>query len=175
MCALSASQSRAADSTSVSSTVCRSKVERLIDLEHIGRRRLLLQRFASSACAPAPPRTAYVLDGDDRLVGERLQDGALLAVKWPGAIRTTLIAPIASPPRSEGHDRDRPIAALEQFRASSVKFRRSILNIRNVDHALLKDGRRMHAFAAEREGLAESKARPSVGTLRVRTRRPPRA
>jgi hypothetical protein len=32
MCALFASQSRDADSTSVSSTVCRSKVERLITL-----------------------------------------------------------------------------------------------------------------------------------------------
>ena len=64
MAALSASQSRAADSTSVFSTACRSKVERLIDLEHVGSGSLLLQRLAKLV------EQAGILDGDDGLRGE---------------------------------------------------------------------------------------------------------
>src|SRR6266536_1303869 len=69
MNALSAWQTRIADRTSVSSTVCRSKVERLITLSNIGGGGLLLQGFAqifrSLSQFVEQPR---VLDGDDGLV-----------------------------------------------------------------------------------------------------------
>ena len=56
--AMSASHSRAADSTSVSSTVCRSKVERLMTLSTSAVAVCCCSDSGSSRCAAAPPRTA---------------------------------------------------------------------------------------------------------------------
>src|SRR5215472_10514518 len=69
----SASHSRAADCTSVLSTVCKSKVE----LEHVGGGGLLLQRFAQFV------EKARVLDCDHRLVGEGFDQLDLLFGKRP--------------------------------------------------------------------------------------------
>ena len=61
---MSASHSRAADSTSVSSTACRSKVERLITLS--------TSAVAVCCCSDSSQlvEQARVLDGDDGLGGE---------------------------------------------------------------------------------------------------------
>ena len=64
MAAISASHSRAADSTKVSSTVCRSKVERLITLSTSALAVCCCSDFAQLA------DQARVFDGDDRLVRE---------------------------------------------------------------------------------------------------------
>ena len=75
--AWSASHSRAADSTSVSST--RLQIERRAadDLEHVGGGGLLLQRFAQLV------EQARVLDRDDGLVGEVFDQFDLLVGEWP--------------------------------------------------------------------------------------------
>src|SRR5262249_8140114 len=71
MCALSASQSRAADSTRVSSTVCKSNVERLMTLSTsaVG---LLLERLAQLV------EQARIFDGDNSLCCEIRQQLDLL-------------------------------------------------------------------------------------------------
>jgi hypothetical protein len=70
MVTVSASQRRAADWTNVSSTACRSKVERLITLS-VGGGGLLLQRFAQIIPALAQlVEQSRVLDGNDSLGGE---------------------------------------------------------------------------------------------------------
>ena len=61
---MSASQSRAADSTSVSSTACRSKVERLMTLSTSAVAVCCCSDFAQLVEQPR------VLDGDDGLGGE---------------------------------------------------------------------------------------------------------
>ena len=63
---MSASHSRAADSTSVSSTVCRSKVERLMTLSTSAVAVCCCSDFAQLVEQPR------VLDGDDGLGGEVL-------------------------------------------------------------------------------------------------------
>ena len=72
MVAVSASHSRAADSTSVSSTVLQIEGRAADDLEHVGGGGLLLQRFAQFVEQPR------VLDGDDGLRGEVLYQLDLL-------------------------------------------------------------------------------------------------
>ena len=73
---VSASQTRAADSTSVLSTVCRSKVERL----------MTLSTSAVAVCCWSDSaqfiEQANVLDGDDGLVGESLDEFDLLVGEW---------------------------------------------------------------------------------------------
>ena len=64
MPALSASQSRAADSTSVSQHGLQVEGRAADHLEHVGGGGLLLQRFAQLV------EQAGVLDGDDSLLGE---------------------------------------------------------------------------------------------------------
>ena len=84
MNALSASHSRAADSTSVSSTVCRSKVERLMTLS--------TSAVAVCCCSDSLKlvrarlhlvEQAHVLDGDHRLVGEGRDQLDLLVGERP--------------------------------------------------------------------------------------------
>ena len=75
MVAPSASHSRTADSTNVSSTACRSKVERLMTFEHVGGGGLLLQRFTQLVEQPR------VLDGDHGLGGKVLYQRDLLVAK----------------------------------------------------------------------------------------------
>ena len=72
MVALSASQSRAADSTSVSQHGLQIEGRAADDLEHVGGGGLLLQRFAQLVEQPR------VLDGDDGLGGEVLDQFDLL-------------------------------------------------------------------------------------------------
>ena len=75
----SASQSRAADSTSVSSTALKIEGRAADDLEHVGGRGLLLQRFAQIVGALAQfVEQAGILDGDDGLGGEILHQLDLL-------------------------------------------------------------------------------------------------
>ena len=74
---LSAPQSRAAISTSVSNTGCRSNGRAADDLEHVRGRGLLLQRFAQLVQQPR------VLDGDHRLGGEVLDQLDLLVGERP--------------------------------------------------------------------------------------------
>src|SRR5262245_15860869 len=81
MNALLASHSRAADSTSTSSTICRSKVERLITLKYVGGGGLLLQGLAQLVEQPC------VLNRDNRLRGEVLDQFALFVGE-----RTDLLA-----------------------------------------------------------------------------------
>jgi len=71
MAAMSASQSRAADSVSVSSTVCRSKVERLMTLS--------TSAVAVCCCNDSTQlrEQPCVLDRDDGLIGEVLHQGNL--------------------------------------------------------------------------------------------------
>src|SRR5262249_2249140 len=69
---LSASHRRAADATSVSSTVTRSKVERLMTLSTSGGSRLLLQRFSQFI------QKARVFDRDDSLTRKALNQVDLL-------------------------------------------------------------------------------------------------
>ena len=72
--AISASQRRAADWTSVSSTACRSNAERLMTLS--------TSAVAVCCCSDNPcallVQQARILDGDDRLVGEALDQLDLL-------------------------------------------------------------------------------------------------
>src|SRR5262249_8756082 len=79
--ALSASHSRAADWTSVSSTVWRSKVERLMTLS--------TSAVAVCRCSDSPQlvKKPCVLDGDDGLVGEVLHQ-----LDLPIGERTDLLA-----------------------------------------------------------------------------------
>ena len=72
MNAKSASHSRTADSTSVSSTACRSNGRAADHLEHVGGGGLLLQRLAQLV------EQAGVLDRDDGLGGEVLHQLDLL-------------------------------------------------------------------------------------------------
>ena len=72
---MSASQSRAAASTSVSSTARRSKVERL----------MTLSTSAVAVCCWSDPQLVEqprVFDGDDRLTGEVLDQRNLLVTEW---------------------------------------------------------------------------------------------
>ena len=77
MAAMSASHSRAADSTSVSSTVCRSNVERLITLSTSAVAVCCCRRFAQLVEQPR------VLDRDDGLGGEVLNQLDLLVGERP--------------------------------------------------------------------------------------------
>ena len=53
------------------------------DAEHLGRRRLMLQRLAQFRVALAEfLEQAHVLDGDDGLVGEGFEKGDLLVGEW---------------------------------------------------------------------------------------------
>ena len=72
MVALSASQSRAADSTSVCSTVCRSKAERLMTFSTSAVAVCCCNEFAQFLQQPR------ILDGDDRLFGKIAQKRDLL-------------------------------------------------------------------------------------------------
>ena len=81
---LSASQSCAADSTSVSSTGCRSNVERLMTLSTSAVAVCCCKRFAQIARARLHlVEQAHVLDGDHRLVGEGLDELDLLVGEGP--------------------------------------------------------------------------------------------
>ena len=75
---MSAAQSRAADLTSVSSTVCRSKVERLITLSTSGSRSAAERLHSVLQLVQQPG----ILDGDHRLVGEGRDQLNLLVRKW---------------------------------------------------------------------------------------------
>ncbi len=72
MFAMSASHRRAADSVSVSSTVCRSNVDRLMTLSTSAVAVCCCKRFAQLA------EQARILDGDDGLCGEVLDQLDLL-------------------------------------------------------------------------------------------------
>ena len=74
--ALSRLAQRAADSTSVSSTVLQIEGRAADDLEHVGGGGLLLQQFAQLV------EQAGILDGDDGLVGEILDQLDLLVSEW---------------------------------------------------------------------------------------------
>ena len=74
---MSASHSRAADSISVSSTVCRSKVERLMTLSTSAVAVCCCKRFAQLVEQPR------VLDGDHGLRGEVLHQLDLLVGERP--------------------------------------------------------------------------------------------
>ena len=71
MVAFSASQSRAADSTSVLSTVSKSNVRAADDLQHVSGRGLLPEGFAQvlSACLHLVEQP-HILDRNNRLVGK---------------------------------------------------------------------------------------------------------
>ena len=79
---MSASQSRAANSTSVLSTVCRSKVERLMTLSTSAVAVCCCKRFAQFVEEPR------ILDGDDGLGGETVNELDLFLGERPnlGAI-----------------------------------------------------------------------------------------
>ena len=70
MAAISASHSRAADSTSVSSTACRSKVERLMTLSTSAVAVCCCSDSANLRALTQLVEQARVLDGDDGLGGE---------------------------------------------------------------------------------------------------------
>ena len=107
---IGASHSRAAVSTIVSSTGCRSVGDRLIDSQHLAGRRLLLQRLGQLAVARLHLlEQAGVLDRDHRLVGEGLQQLDLLVAERPhlGAAydeRADAPRPPASAARRESSD-----------------------------------------------------------------------
>src|SRR6516225_8837077 len=76
MCPMSASQSRTADSTSVLSTVCKSKVDRLITLS--------TSAVAVCCCSDSQlVKQAGVLDGNGGLRREVCDQGNLLVGEWP--------------------------------------------------------------------------------------------
>ena len=94
---MSASHSRAADSTSVLSTVCSSNVERLMTLSTSAVAVCWLQRFAQLVEQPR------VLDGDDGLrgeVGEQLD--LLVAKRAEPPAGYMLMTPISSSSLSMG-------------------------------------------------------------------------
>src|SRR5262249_49173431 len=72
MAAVSAAHRRAADSTSVSSTVCKIECRAADHLENVGGGGLLLQGF------PQLVEETCILDGDNSLFGEGLDKRALL-------------------------------------------------------------------------------------------------
>ena len=76
--AMSASQSRAAVSTTVYSTGCKSNAERADNLQHIARRGLVFQRFLkiARACLQRPIRLGAG-EGDHRLLSKRLKQSNL--------------------------------------------------------------------------------------------------
>ena len=90
-----ASQMRTAFSSMVSNTGCKIAGRAADDLQHLGSRRLLLQRFGEVARAlmqlVEQPR---VLDGDDGLIGEGLTSSICLSVKGRTCFRASVITPI---------------------------------------------------------------------------------
>ncbi len=78
------------------------------DPQDLAGRRLLLERLGQRAVARLQlGEQADVLEGDDRLVGEGLQQGDLWSVNGPTSARHTVMAPIGLPSRSIGHRRAR--------------------------------------------------------------------
>ena len=95
---------RVAFSSIVSKTGSSSPGELADDLEHLGGRGLLLQRFRKVA-GPGLHflEQPHVADGDHRLVGEGLQQSDLLVGEGCTSARRKTIAPMASPSRRKGH------------------------------------------------------------------------
>ena len=73
------------------------------DAEHLGGRRLMLQRLAQFCVALVEFfEQAHVLDGDHGLIGEGLEQFDLLSEKGRTSRRRIRIAPMAIPSRSNG-------------------------------------------------------------------------
>ena len=88
---------RSQHSTIFSNTGEASAIEWLMTSQHLGGRRLLLERLARLV------EEAHVLDRDHRLVGEGLQEmRSALSAYWPGIGHATTIAPTADPSFSIG-------------------------------------------------------------------------
>ena len=87
---MSASQSRAADFKSVSSTNCKIECRTADDFEHVGGRGLLLKRFAQFVEQPR------VLNGDDGLGGEVRDQLDLLVGEGTNFLAVQGEAPISS-------------------------------------------------------------------------------
>ena len=74
------------------------------DAEHLGRRRLMLQRLAQFRVALLDfLEQPHVLDRDDRLIGEGFEQSLIcFSVNGRTSVRRIEIAPIATPSRSNG-------------------------------------------------------------------------
>ena len=78
------------------------------DAEHLGRRRLMLQRLAQFRVALAEfLEQPHVLDGDHRLVGEGFEKRDLLFGKGRTSVRRMRITPMATPSRKQRRGKDR--------------------------------------------------------------------
>ena len=93
---MSASQSRAADSTSVLQHGLQIEGRAADDLEHVGGGGLLLQRLPQFVEQPR------VLDGDDGLGGEVLHQRDLLVGEWPNFLAVDRDCPTSSSSLSIG-------------------------------------------------------------------------
>ena len=73
------------------------------DAEHLGRCGLMLQRLAQFRIAlPEFLEQSHILDGDDRLVGESLNQGNLIIGKWTNFVAAMCITPISFLPKQWG-------------------------------------------------------------------------
>ena len=137
------------------------------DLQHLGGRRLLLQRLAEIVGALAQlveqPR---VLDGDDGLAGESLQHCDLFVGERPGhkphdaEQADRLIA------AHHGHDRDRAVAAGQEVLAADGKFRWGIRHVGNIHDPAIKQGCAVHVIPCE--GGTGNCASPRFDASRIR-------
>ena len=114
------------------------------DAQDVGGGRLPLQRLAEVVVARLQLlEQAHVLDGDDRLVGEGLEQRDLLVARTgPRRVRNTVIAPIGLPSRSIGTAAGR--SGARPPRASALACRRSgsCDTSGHVDDGAIEDGAR---------------------------------
>ena len=119
--------------------------------QDLARRRLLLERFGEVAVARLQLlEQPDVLDGDDRLVGEGLEQRDLLVREGPGLLPTLMITPPRSPSRSMGTAS--VCASLRRARSAAVL---AIGDRRDMHHRL-RSG--WHARQRSRVGRVEERS-----------------
>src|SRR5260370_39932884 len=81
-----------------------------------------------------------VLDGDNGLIGERLEHRALLVREWAGRAPRHAQGADRGIAAHHRHDRDRAIAARQEVAGASRQFRRWIFEVRNVPDPAIANG-----------------------------------
>src|SRR5262249_36575059 len=144
MVALSASHSRAADSTSVCRTVCRSKVERLI----------ILSTSAVAVCCCNDSRSSFsnpsVLDRYCGLIRERLQKSNMLVLErtYFGASHQDRTKRVAL--SNQRHAKDGAMAPFERELPSQWELSPCVLQISYMYGLLVTNGPPHNSCAVKR-------------------------
>ena len=118
---------------------------------------LVLQRLADFVEQP------HVLDGDDCLIGKRLQHRKLLVGKRPRRESHHAQGPDRVVAADHRHDSDGAIPTRQEVAAAGGPLAGRALDIGNIDDPALENGHAMHVLAREGEGKPAAPCRRAHG------------